>query len=228
MKINNRGFTLVELNLSMLFVALLILGVAMTTLQVSRMYQKGITVKTVNQVGREVVEQLRRDFSTANQSVLNLDEVGVGRMCLGSVSYLFNNAVILNGSPSLGIKNPSGQKVVLTRVIDSTASYCQRDGGGSFVKPNIVAGDDFTELLATDTISLAIHNLEADEYLEGGSGSVKQALYGLVVGIGTNEVDTTSTDETTICKPPTDGEANFESCFVTEFEIVVRAGEITQ
>lgn len=228
MKTNRRGFTLVELNLSVVFVALLILGIAMTTIQVTRMYQKGATIRSVNQVGRDLTEQLRRDFAAASPSAVNLDEVSVGRICLGNVSYLYNDAVTLNDGAE-GIKNPSGDKVVLARVNDRSGSYCQRDSapGGGFIKPNLEAGDDATELLATDVIPLAVHEITADTYLASDSNGISQTVYRLAITVGTNEVETV--DETTsTCRPPTESTANFDNCFVSEFETIVRAGEITR
>ena len=50
-----QGFTLVELLLAMTGVAILLVAVATTTIQLMNMYHKGITIKTINSAGREVV-----------------------------------------------------------------------------------------------------------------------------------------------------------------------------
>lgn len=230
-----RGFTLVELNLSVAFVAILILGIAMTTVQVTRMYQKGVTVKTVNQVGRDITEQLRRDFAAASPNAVDLDSVANGRLCLGSVSYLFNDAVNLNdGDDSNNIKRSDGtEDVVLVRVEDPSGTYCQRESpggpGAPFIKQHLTSTDETraSELLAADIVPLAIHQLDATTSLSNASGGFSQSIYQLAVTLGTNEVETVDNVAQT-CLPPTESTANFDNCFVSKFETVVRAGEISQ
>ena len=46
-----QGFTLVELLLAMTGVAILLVAVATTTIQLMNMYHKGITIKTINPQG---------------------------------------------------------------------------------------------------------------------------------------------------------------------------------
>lgn len=235
MATKQRGFTLVELNLSVAFVAILILGIAMTTVQVTRMYQKGVTVKTVNQVGRDITEQLRRDFAAASPSAVNLDSAGSGRVCLGNVSYLFNDAVNLNDEDdSNNIKWSDGiESVVLVRVEDPSGTYCQRESpgglGAPFIKQHIESGDEAgaNELLAADTVPLAIHQFDAMTSLSNASGGIRQSIYQLAVTLGTNEVETVDNTART-CLPPTESSANFDNCFVSKFETVVRAGEISR
>lgn len=231
MRTDKRGFTLVELNISVLFVALLILGVALTTVQVTRMYQKGVTVKTVNQTGRDIIEQLRRDFANASPGVVNLAEVANGRICLGSASYLYNDAAVLNdGSATNGIldlRTTPSRELTLVRVVDSQGLYCERDSG-SFVQPNLLADADATELLVADAVPLAVHGFTARSFLNQETNTGRQSLYKIDIMIGTNEVDTLDNGSKTTCKPPTDNQANFEGCFVSQFETIVRAGEITQ
>lgn len=232
MATKQRGFTLVELNLSVAFVAILILGIAMTTVQVTRMYQKGVTVKTVNQVGRDVSEQLRRDFAAASPGAVNLEHVAAGRVCLGSVSYLYNNAVSLNDDGASTIKGADGiESLVLVRVEDPSGTYCQRESpggpGAPFVKSHLEADDEATELLEADVVPMAVHEFEAETYLSSESNGISQSVYRLAVTLGTNQVDTVD-NTTTTCLPPTESSANFDNCFVSKFETVVRAGEISR
>ena len=56
-----QGFTLVELLLAMTGVAVLLVVVATITIQLMNMYHKGITIKTINSVGREVGDMIKHD-----------------------------------------------------------------------------------------------------------------------------------------------------------------------
>jgi type II secretory pathway component PulJ len=48
-----RGFTLIELMLSMSFVSILLISIAMLSIQLSNQYSRGLTLKEVTQAGTE-------------------------------------------------------------------------------------------------------------------------------------------------------------------------------
>lgn len=53
-----QGFTLVELSLSMAFIAMLLLGIALLTIQISAIYNKGLTMRSVNESGRLIAKDM--------------------------------------------------------------------------------------------------------------------------------------------------------------------------
>lgn len=57
------GFTMVELMLAMAFVAVLLILIAVSIIYISRIYNKGITIRELNQVGRTVSDDLLRSVS---------------------------------------------------------------------------------------------------------------------------------------------------------------------
>lgn len=218
--IRKKGFTLVELNLAVFFVALLLLGVAMTTIHISKIYQRGSTVKMINQLGREINGQLRRDIATAKKIELKT-AANTGRICLGDISYIYNEA----GASSGLITRPGGtEQVYLVRVNDPGASWC--DDSSGTLRTTLEPSDTYTELLTNDVIPLAIHNLAISEHSPVGTiEAVKQKLFLLTMELGTNEAGTTGGGK---CLPPSDNEANFDNCFIAEFETVIRAGEVRE
>lgn len=227
--IRKRGFTLVELNLAMAFVAILLLGVAMTTIHVTRIYQKGLTIRTINQLGREVVGQIRTDIAAASPSSIKFETAAnSGRLCLGSVSYLYNTAEGIHNSNDL-IEKPDGKPVLFTRVIDIDASWCDRPTG-TFTKSDLTAGEQTTDLLTNDVIELAVHDLALTVHQPNSSvDDIQQALLAFQMQLGTNEAETTTREGSdSKCLPPTASTADFERCFIAEFETVVRAGEVTR
>lgn len=209
MKNNQRGFTLVELNLALIFVAILMLAIAVTTLNVSKIYQKGVTLKTVNQAGREVMDQFNRDIATADLGALTFNQVsGVGRLCLGSVSYVYNTTAVTNP-----VKDSSNKAVGLARINDQGGLWCKKNISGAYPMA-IDASMQYTELLPTDFIPLAIYTLSAKTL----ASDTQQGLVQIDMTLGTNEKDTVSGD---VCQPPTSNTADFDYCAVRKFSTVV-------
>ena len=89
-----KGFTIIELALAMSFVSMLLIAVAMTVIQISNIYNRGITLKSVNQVGRVVGSEFKN--SIAQKSYFELDgahyitDTDGGRLCTGQYSYIWN------------------------------------------------------------------------------------------------------------------------------------------
>lgn len=62
---NKKGFTLVELALALAFVAVLLLTIAYLTIHVTTVYEKGLAMKAVNSVGKELVDDFSRAISAS-------------------------------------------------------------------------------------------------------------------------------------------------------------------
>ena len=142
------GFTILELALAMAFISFLLLAIGMVTVQVSRIYQKGITIKMTSSTGRELVDEFSRTilaskydtFSGGNgdekaehfeytytgqryDTVEGIDkEVPFyGAFCTGTYSYIWNTGYAL--------KQPdTSKKARLIDANDGTVYY----GSGSF------------------------------------------------------------------------------------------------
>ncbi len=220
-----RGFTLVELNLAIVFVALLLMAVATTIIAVSRTYQYGVSLKTVNQLGREVIDQMRRDISASDPARAEYyytdlgSNRGVGRLCLGSVSYVFNSAALINAGGSSPVKDSTNRNriIALARIDDKEGQWCQRDASDKFAKTALGAGDVYTEMLQDDIIAIAVHSMDMTTLLES-EGAYSEKLVNVSLVIGTNETQTTDGG---VCKPPTSASENFSNCAVREFTTIV-------
>ena len=115
------GFTIVELTLSMTFVGSLLIIVALTTMQIMSLYNKGLTLKEVNSVSRNVVRDMQQSISGVNAFVVSYNDASGngnyatsleeatdmmqhfyqnengGRLCTGSYSYIWNFASAITG-----------------------------------------------------------------------------------------------------------------------------------
>lgn len=224
-----RGFTLIELNLAMIFVAILVIGVAATAISVTKINQRGVMLKTINQTGREVMEQMRRDIAAAKtDQVQYIAPVGgVGRLCLGTVSYTFNTAeaLALGSAGTIRDTTKADQPTItLVRMQDKGSEWC-RQISGVFVKNQVTAPDEAVELLQTDQLPVAIHSMDVKPLAQTVSSSATQGLVSLTMILGTNEASTIRADAVA-CKPPTDHQTNFDNCAVREFHTVIRSSGI--
>ncbi|MBQ3441403.1 prepilin-type N-terminal cleavage/methylation domain-containing protein [Candidatus Saccharibacteria bacterium] len=109
----HNGFTILELALAMAFISFLLLAIGIVTIQVSRIYQKGITIKLVNSNGRELVDEFSRTILASRYSKLedsngthfeytytgqaygqvdgsDKDVPFFGAFCTGGYSYIWN------------------------------------------------------------------------------------------------------------------------------------------
>lgn len=220
----SQGFTLVELTLVMASMSVMLLAILYGTLQAGKLFDKGATNRTVNQISRDVSDGLRRDFLAADPTMVKFVETGTapnlsGRLCLGTVSYLWNTASLLAASSSNGIKDTSRKLIAFVRVPDVGAAYCTKVNGSYPV--DIAAGVPVSNVLSSTGKSFALYEFKSVEL----SRVDPQALYQVKMTLGTGESDTTvKTGGITQCKPPTDASSNFNYCSVVDLDMIVRAG----
>lgn len=221
-----QGFTLIELTLVMAFLSVLLIAIIMTTLQMGKLYTKGLTNRSMNQVGRDLGDTLRRDFLAASSTrILIPAATGTGtalsgRLCLGTVSYVWNTADLLNQATATKITK-GGVPVVLERVIDTTNRLCTVQGSGTYVT-DIDSSYSSRSVLTTDGRSLAIYDMSVKPLaVSGGNG-----LYQVKLTLGTNDVSAVDRDvsQKVTCKPPTDNSSDFNYCSVADFDFIVRTG----
>ena len=229
MRANNKlGFTIVELTLAIAFIGILLIAVVTVAVGMGRTYQKGMTLRDVNQAGREVSDAMRRDIAAASPSQLevlvlpNATNPETARICTGSVSYLINFAGYLNNPDGQIIKDSNSstgaKSVHLSRVVDTDGSNCQTNASGQYA--TYVVGTNQRELLGAvdcDSQSLAVHGFSLDPVADQSSSM----LYRLFLRIGTNQLDSVDSNR---CKNPNDTSANFDFCALYDFDTIIRAG----
>jgi len=154
------GFTIIELMLAMAFVSTLLIAVALTVIQIGNTYNRGITLKNVNQVGRSIANELQR--SIAGSEEFDIDS-GVGsryivqdwggRLCLGQYSYVWNygNAIQVGDTARLNTYVDSPDTIRFAKVLDQDSSYC--DDSSKKIELN-----DAIELVDAGENDLAIHD----------------------------------------------------------------------
>jgi len=234
-KTSQRGFTLIELMLSMTFIAALLVAIALTTIQISNIYTKGITLREVNQAGRSLGDELQRDITssvpfdatpkvddspaTATSKYVVRD--GGGRLCLGSYTYAWNYGKALSGGPGAPpIYNTynDGSTLRFAKVADPKGGLCADTAA-------VIPHNASTEILSSGDRDLVVHSFKLSKTSE--DASLGQALYAITFVLGTNDrAQLTANDAS--CKPPSEGVGDENYCSVNQFDIIARAGNATK
>ena len=235
-----KGFTIIELTLSMAFVSVLLLAIVMTSIQAGRIYNKGVVLESVNQASRDIGDSIRRDFmqsdaahvsqADGSESVIILSEGGEpksGRFCLGEYSYLWNYPSVLEaalaGESVSGPVVKRGDKIInFVRVVDDGGSFCASSDGN--YETNIGADRQLMSMLdekGDQGVVLAIHELGIEPVLEPvlANNNSSEALFRVNYTIGTSAQAEINGQQ---CRPPADSSANDQFCAINQFEMIVR------
>ena len=223
----NSGTTILELMLAMAFVSTLLIAITMTTIHIGDMYNRGITLKEVDQAGQSLVSGLQRDinqvpaFDVATRFIKLQDggDYYAGRLCTGRYSYIWNFGKVWHGAtyPNVNKYNGLSDKVRFVKVPDSTAKYC------AATLPAIDTTDGPVELLNVGDRELALHSFNiTSASIDPITG---QQLYNIDFVIGTNEKDTIDAGYSS-CKAPdaTTTKRDTTYCSINSFTIAVGSG----
>jgi type II secretory pathway pseudopilin PulG len=220
------GFTIIELMLAMSFVSVLLIAIAMTVIQIGGIYNRGLTLKSVNQAGRMLTSELQRsiassmvfDVSAAPGSQWVKQEWG-GRLCTGSYTYVWNYGNAIDKDDSrLNKYSDSDDTIRFTKVYDPSVELCTDPN----VKPPVASA---VELLNIGENNLAVHNFSISS--SSSDPKTRQRLYSVNFVIGTNNQEAIDANHMT-CKPPSDKESDLTYCSVNSFSIVVHAGNVVE
>jgi type II secretory pathway pseudopilin PulG len=222
---NTHGFTLIELMLAMTFIAMLLVAIALTTIQISNIYNKGITLREVNQVGRSVSDELQRTIASATPFDVTVGAAGSryvallggGRLCLGNSTYAWNYGSALAGgagAPAVVNKYDDNTPVRFVKVNDPSGALC--------TTPTVpIDRAKATDMLSSGDRDLVIHSFSIKRTSD--DPNTGQSIYAIYMVIGTNDrLQLTSNDAS--CKPPSEGVGNENYCSVNQFDIIARAG----
>lgn len=225
---NQNGFTIIELMLAMSFVAMLLLAIAMTTMQIGAIYNRGITLKQVNQAGRALADELQR--AIASGTALDVSggadsrykpQDGGGRLCMGKYTYVWNTGKALAAGTAPNVYE-NGDPVRFAKVVDTGAGLCQD------LNKKVVQSQA-SEMLAAGDRNLVVHELSIQQTWPTDQPSdpvTGEALYAVTLTLGTNEREQLATGDTS-CKPPAEAGADMSYCAVNTFDIIARAGNKT-
>lgn len=241
-----------ELMLAMAFVAMLLLAIAAVVLQVAGIYNKGTTMKAVNQASRSIVTDMRRvisesrpfDVTTLPQGVqqkstnfvllpddnstTNYAAPRGGRLCTGSYTYIWNigssQENTYEDDPATS-EDESTKQLRFIRVNDNSGRYCADHGR------KVQAADNPTEMFGSDT-GLAVqcfqvNQSECDPGVRNQVNNITTSQAGMQlynIRMVISNADQDVIDGVGRCKPPSDNATMQNYCAVNEIDFTVSAG----
>jgi type II secretory pathway pseudopilin PulG len=239
--IKQQGFTIIELTLAMMFISFLLLGIALTIIQIGAVYNQGSLAKEINQVSRDINDDLDRTISASGSLTLATDYMlrpsatapAGGRLCLGTYTYVWNYAKAINSANvnvTKYLAGPDGttpsSPIRLVKVPDPGKLYCAKSGT-AFTYPNIRSVDtpNAQELLQAGDRELGIHNFAFISPVPASAtdASTGQQIYSLTYTIGTSNIAALDATQSA-CLAPSIVNADPLYCNVQKFSLVVRAG----
>ncbi len=222
-KHNERGFTILELMLAMTFLTALLLVIAVSVIQISRLYNKGLVMSSVNDAGRDVSDDIKRtlasstnfdpsvDFVRQSHPGSGADEYAGGRLCTGSYTYIWNLGTSLN-SPvnTYTIGSDLSRQIRLAKVMDQGGMLC-RDQSIQLDSAQAI------DLLSDDDNELSVYSFDIKLLDTGVSGG---AIYRVSFELGTDNPDSIDTSDAS-CRAPNDDLSDREYCAINRFDLIV-------
>jgi type II secretory pathway pseudopilin PulG len=124
--VRQSGFTLIELSMSLLFIAFIILFLTSTMLSIMQTYNKGVWLNQINQAGRQINADVSGQSRYSKDSISILPEEQ--RMCIGGVAYLWNTVdSFKNYYVGDNQKDADGNvitKLRFVRILDGKGEFC--------------------------------------------------------------------------------------------------------
>lgn len=142
------GFTIIELMLALVFVAFILVFMALTLVQMMRIYDKAISMRQVNQAGRTITEDISESMRAQLPEKITTDFVSSGLLCVGSTVYRWNplftaplNTQLRDAArnTSAAPVNPSGAMMV-RKVFSNANATCDIATADSTSASAFVAG----------------------------------------------------------------------------------------
>lgn len=235
------GFTLVELMLAMAFISILLVMIALLVLQVSAIYNKGLSLKAVNESGQLISSELQRQLNVAPQgSVKYIQRLADdtrqegGRLCVNGTVYAWNDGAYITNphqpNPLNIFSDDRGTDVRFIKFAGSADEFCPapdaEDGPASLPNTGI------SELLVSGDTNLAIRgfkfcqtagdeNTRCENAPNGPADDGRQTIYQISFLLGTNDIELLD-PATGRCLPPSGAQQEF--CAVNEFSFTARVG----
>jgi len=221
--------------LAMSFVSGLLLAIALLVINIMSIYTKGVTMTAADRSGKLIISDLRQSLGQATTSDVvyvptknGTTTIG-GRLCTGTVSYVWNyGSTLKDAASSLALRTKANKystgsstsaeryNIRFQKYVDTTGNLCKTGPGG--VYPNLVTADR-SEFLSANDRQIVVHSFAFSTVSSLGDG---QNIYNISMTIGTNnEEESTGIGGSRACKPPSEGYYDF--CSVNTFEYSIRS-----
>lgn len=220
------GFTLTELSLAVTFIGTLVVMATLTIVQCIGIYNKGVALKQMNQIGRSIVDDLGR-LSTGGLNLRVDDNGNAGYLCVDQLgtsptrAYVWNSQQLGSGTEGGTRTTSAGGKYTLSgSPLKFARTNSSINGTGYCTLPPVantaVPVADFTQLAGSQVRMLSV-DIAAEG--TGTSTSLRKITFWLGTYSGTASQDPVwnSTAKTWSCS----GGSLGSFCAVSKYQAIV-------
>lgn len=143
-----KGFTLIELMLALVFIAFVLLFIISSIVQVARIYNKGMSMGQISRTGQQVLMDMGREMRYYRPTYI----ATANRLCVGGLSYAWN---VPGNSPN-NYTSGSTEAIRLVSVRDINSTLCTPVSGSY---PDINPAQA-TDILGRDIVPLEFEIVE--------------------------------------------------------------------
>lgn len=153
---NNKGFTIVELLVSMTFFSFILLLIFVGFVQINRSYSRGLTVKEVQNSTRNLTEDLVRTIRNTNSvDEIILDPAGY-RICVGGIRYAWNQYDDASSSFTDETYASSTDQIKIVKIEDNLACSADIDQANS---KQLIDNNHRVQYLSVEPIGSKTYNI---------------------------------------------------------------------
>ena len=215
---------MIELMLAMVFIAMLLIMITLLIMQISRTYNKGLTLRSANEAGQLISSDMQRKLNSSTSSTVRMIEDGQaedeennvvavektgGRLCAAGTVYAWKYPGARDG----GI-NGNGT-VRLVKFNGAMNAYCPQNA----TPQALPTTDQMTDLLTSEGNTLAIRNFSYESTNRDLGG---QTIHRVSFTLGTDATDLITANGN--CRPPAAVGVGAEFCAVNTFTFTARSG----
>jgi len=165
-----KGFTIIELLLAMSFIAVLMVTIAFLVIRITAIYQKGLSTRSVNQVGRNLIDEFNRavadspvdgTLDSRDRYFVSIPNAGTqlqGAFCTGRYSFVWNTGTAIKEGRRIQFRNNNGTfSFRLLRLNDAGRTICTRvnAAGGPNLDFRSTTPTEFNSIIPQEMLTLS-------------------------------------------------------------------------
>ncbi len=212
-KTHKKGFTIIEFTLAMAFIGIILVAVCLITIQITNIYQKGLSLRAINSVGREIMDDMTKTiggsaivpninpepaFNNITDSQINTARAkyfvtnnisstrqASGVFCTGSFDYVWNTADTLKGETgATAIRITTDERIFTPKLVRIPDTTRQFCTAG-ITSISGVSESSLVELINDDESDLALYDLTVYPAMQ--SSSTRHIIYSISFIIATKK-----------------------------------------
>ncbi|HET6622673.1 MAG TPA: prepilin-type N-terminal cleavage/methylation domain-containing protein [Candidatus Saccharimonadales bacterium] len=152
------GFTLVELTLAMAFLSTIFLLIALVTMQLMAIYNRGLAIKQINEVGSSIMSDINH---VSNSGINTQFSAGPNFICIGDTGYYWNTMQTLNSDGPHYYFTDDSQPIGVIKTNNTTDDAGLNCSGGAMGTNKPVDRNQVTSLVG-DTVRVISLDTRSD------------------------------------------------------------------